>query len=111
MKIYNKKRVEMNTHTLTHTPACTHTHTYTHTLVLKVKKLGLTEIWTRIKEKKYLYLIRLTLMYCPLPTKLMIIYYVTPMIPIYTGFYLFPLSRAVNSNCLIFNLSEVEIHQ
>ena len=64
-------------------------------------------------------------MYSCLPTKLqrklskllkvaymiMILYYVTPMIPLYNCFYLFPLSRAVNSNHLIFDPSEVEIHQ
>ena len=64
-------------------------------------------------------------MYCCLPTELqrklskqlkvtyiiMIMYDVTPMIPLYNGFYLFPLSRAVNSNRLIFDPSEVEIHQ
>ena len=64
-------------------------------------------------------------MYCCLPTELqrklskqlkvtyisMIKYDVTPMIPPYNGFYLFPLSRAVNSNRLIFDPSEVEIHQ
>ena len=63
-------------------------------------------------------------MYCCLPTELqrklskllkvtyiiMIMYYVTPMIPLYNGFYLFPLSRAVNSNRLIFDPSEFEIH-
>ena len=38
-------------------------------------------------------------------------YYVTPMIPLYNGFYLFPLLRAVNSNRLIFDPSDVEIHQ
>ena len=38
-------------------------------------------------------------------------YYVTPMVPLYNGFYLFPLARAVNSNRLIFDPSEVEIHQ
>ena len=51
-------------------------------------------------------------MYCYLPTELqrkldkmlkvtyiiMIMYYVTSIIPLYKGFYLFPLSRAVNSN-------------
>ena len=42
---------------------------------------------------------------------IMIIYEVTPMKPLYNGFYLFPLSRAVNSNRLIFDPSEVEIHQ
>ena len=42
---------------------------------------------------------------------IMIIYYVTPMVPLYNGFYLFPLSRSVNSNRLIFDPSEVEIHQ
>ena len=41
----------------------------------------------------------------------MIMYDVTPMIPLYNGFYLFPLSRAVNSNLLIFDPSEVEIQQ
>ena len=59
----------------------------------------------------------------PLPTELqkklskmlkvtyliMIMYYVTPMIPLYNGFYLFPLSRAVNSNRLIFDPSEFKI--
>ena len=64
-------------------------------------------------------------MYCCLPTELqrklskqlkvtyiiMIMYDVTPMIPLYNGSYLFPLSRAVNSNRLIFDPSEVEIHQ
>ena len=39
----------------------------------------------------------------------MIMYYVTPMIPLYNGFYLFPLSRAVNSNRLIFDPSEFKI--
>ena len=126
MKTYNRKRGEMNTHARTYarTYARTHTHTHTHTLVLKVKK-GLTETRTRIKEKKYLYLIRLTLMYFCLPTELqrklskllkvtyiiMIMYYVTPMIPLYNGFYLFPLSRAVNSNRPIFDPSEFEIRQ
>ena len=38
-------------------------------------------------------------------------YYVTPIIPLDNGFYLFPLSRAVNSNRLIFDPSEVEFHQ
>ena len=42
---------------------------------------------------------------------IMIIYYVTSMIPLNNGFYLSPLSRAVNSNRLIFDPSEVEIHQ
>ena len=41
----------------------------------------------------------------------MIMYYVTPMIPPYNGFYLFLLSRPVDSNRLIFDPSEVEIHQ
>ena len=42
----------------------------------------------------------------------MIMYHVTHMIPLYmyNGFYLFPLSRAINSNRLIFDPSEVEIH-
>ena len=31
------------------------------------------------------------------------------MIPLYNGFYLFPLSRAVNSNSLIFDPSEFKI--
>ena len=31
------------------------------------------------------------------------------MIPLCNGFYLFPLSRAVNSNCLIFDPSEFKI--
>ena len=38
-------------------------------------------------------------------------YYETPTIPLYNGFYLFPLPLAVNSNRLIFDPSEVEIHQ
>ena len=38
----------------------------------------------------------------------MIMYHVKPMIPLYNGFYLFPLSRAVNLNRLIFDPSEVE---
>ena len=42
---------------------------------------------------------------------IMIMYYVTPLIPLYNGFYMFPLSRAINSNRLIFDPSEVEIHQ
>ena len=64
-------------------------------------------------------------MHCCLPTELhrklskmvkdayiiMKLYYITLMIPLYNGFYLFPLSRAINSNHLIFDLSEVEIHQ
>ena len=105
----------------THTYARSHTRTH---IFIKSKK-GLTETRTRIKEKNYLYFIRLTLMYCCLPTELqrklskmlkvtyiiMIMYYVTPMIPFYTGFCLFPLSHAVNSNRLIFDPSEVEIHQ
>ena len=33
----------------------------------------------------------------------------TPMIPICNGFYRFPLSRAVNSNSLIFDPPEVQI--
>ena len=41
----------------------------------------------------------------------MIMSYVTPMMLLYNGFYLFPLSRAVNSNRLIFDPSEAEIHQ
>ena len=41
----------------------------------------------------------------------MIMSYVTPMMLLYKGFYLFPLSRAVNSNRLIFDPSEAEIHQ
>ena len=41
----------------------------------------------------------------------MIMYYVTPKIPIYNCFYLFPLSRAINSSRLIFDPSEVETHQ
>ena len=43
----------------------------------------------------------------------MIMYYVTPMIHVslYNGFYLCPLSRAVNMDRLIFDPSEVEIHQ
>ena len=41
----------------------------------------------------------------------MIMYYVTHMIPLYNGFYLFPLTHAVNSNRLIFDPSEVEIYQ
>ena len=36
---------------------------------------------------------------------------VTPLRPLYNGFYLFPLSRAMNSNRQIFDPSEVEIHQ
>ena len=39
----------------------------------------------------------------------MIMYHVTRMLPLYNGFYLFPLSRAVNSNRLIFDPSEVKI--
>ena len=64
-------------------------------------------------------------MYCCLPTELqrklskmlkvtyiiMIIYYVMPMIPLYNGSYLFPLSRSVNLNRLIFDPSEVDTHQ
>ena len=42
---------------------------------------------------------------------IMIKYYVTPMIPLYNGFYLLPLSRAISWNRLIFDPSEVEIHQ
>ena len=38
-----------------------------------------------------------------------IMYYVTPMVALYNGFYLFLLSRAVNSNRLIFDPSEVKI--
>ena len=38
-------------------------------------------------------------------------YYVNTYIPLYNGFYLFPLSRAVNSNRLIFDPSEVKIDQ
>ena len=40
-----------------------------------------------------------------------ILYYVNTytMIPLYNGFYLFPLSRAVNSNSLIFDPSEFKI--
>ena len=65
-------------------------------------------------------------MYCCLHTELqrklsktlkvtyiiMIMYNATPscMIPLYNGFYLFPLPRAVNSNRLIFYPSKVEIH-
>ena len=56
MKIYIRKRAEM-------------TRTHTHTCI-KINKKGLTETRTRIKENKYLYLIRLTLLYCCLPTKL-----------------------------------------
>ena len=97
-----------------------HAHTY---IKCKIKKtLPILEL---ALKKKYLYLIRLTLMYCCLPTELqrklrkmlkvtytiMLIYFVTPMIPIYNGFYLLPLLRAVNSNRLIFDPSEVEIHQ
>ena len=62
-------------------------------------------------------------MHCCLPTELqrklsemmkvtniiMIMYYVTPLIPLYNGFYLFPLSRAINSNRLIFDPSEFKI--
>ena len=39
---------------------------------------------------------------------IMIMFDVTPMIPLYNGFYLFPLSRAVNSNRLIFDPSELK---
>ena len=99
------------------------TRTQAH-LYEKLKK-SLTENRTRMNEKKYLCLIRLTLMFCCLPTELqrklskmvkvtyitMILYYVTPMIPLYNVFYLFPLSHAINSNRLIFDPSEVEIHQ
>ena len=35
--------------------------------------------------------------------------YVNTYIPLYNGFYLFPLSRTVNSNRLIFDPSEFEI--
>ena len=98
-------------------------HTQAHTCI--ERKNGLTETRTRIKKKKYLYIIRLTLMYCCLPMELqrklskplkvtyiiMIMYDVSPMIQLYNGFYLFPLSHAVNSNRLIFDPSEVEIHQ
>ena len=48
IKIYNKKGAEMSTHARTH--ALTHAHT--QTFLLKVKKKGLTETRTRIKEKK-----------------------------------------------------------
>ena len=130
MQIYNRKRAELNTHaharthTRTHTHARTHgrthartvarrhahtharTRAHTHTLVLKVKKQGLTETRTRIKEKKYLLSKLLNVTYI-----MMIMYYVTPMMPLYNGFYLFPLSRAVNLNRLIFDPSEVEFHQ
>ena len=41
----------------------------------------------------------------------MIMSYVTPMMLLYNGFYLFLLSHAVNSNRLIFDPSEAEIHQ
>ena len=65
--------------------------THVHLPVFKKVKIGLTETLTRIKENKYLYLIKLTLMYCFLPTELqrklrnmlkvtyiiMIMYYVT----------------------------------
>ena len=37
------------------------------------------------------------------------IIHLTPMIPLCNGFYLFPLSRAVNSNSLIFDPSEFKI--
>ena len=40
----------------------------------------------------------------------MIMYYVTPMTQLSNGFYLFPLSRAANSNRLIFDQSEIEFH-
>ena len=61
MKKYNRKIVKMNTHAR----ACT------HTLILKVtKRRGVTETRTRIKEKKYLYHMNLTLMYCVLLTEL-----------------------------------------
>ena len=99
----------------------TRTQVRTHTNI-KSKK-GLLEL--ALMKKKYLCLIRLTLMHCCLPTELqrklskmvkvtyimLIMYYVTPMIPLYNGFYLFPLSRAINSNRLIFDPSEVKIHQ
>ena len=76
-------------------------------------------------KEKYLGLVRLASMHCCLPTELqrklskmvkvtyiiMIMYYVTPLIPLYNGFNLFPLSCAINSNRLIFDPSEVEIHQ
>ena len=41
----------------------------------------------------------------------MIMDYVTPIIPPYNCFYLFLLSRPVDSNRLIFDPSEVEINQ
>ena len=111
MNKYNRKRAKMITHART-------------PFYMKSKK-GLTETRIRLKEKKYLYLTRLTFMFCYLPTELqrklskmlkftgiiMILYYVTPMISHYNGFYLFPLSRAVNSNLLIFDPSGVKIHQ
>ena len=34
---------------------------------------------------------------------IMTMYYLTPMIPLYNGFYLFPLSCAINLNRLIFD--------
>ena len=99
----------------------TRMHAHTNTNYIKSKK-GLTETRTRIKEKRFTY----TLLYC-LPTELqrklsimlkvtfitMILYYVTPMMHVllYNSFDLFPLSRAVNSHRLIFDPSEVEIHQ
>ena len=43
--------------------------------------------------------------------KIMILYYVTHMVLLYNGFYLFPLSRAANSKSLIFDPSEVKIHK
>ena len=42
---------------------------------------------------------------------IMIMYYATPMTPLYNATYLFPLSRAVNSNRLLFDPSKVEIDQ
>ena len=58
MKKYNRKRAKINTYT----HACTYTHTYFKS---KIKKKGLTETRTCIKEKKYLYLIRLNVAYLP----------------------------------------------
>ena len=72
------------------------TRTHAHTLILKVKKKDLIKARTRINEKNTYAL--LILMHCCLPTELhrklskmvkvtyiiMVMYYVTPMIPLYT---------------------------
>ena len=96
--------------------------THTHTYILKLKKAWprlelalmkkiLMPYYTNINALLLTELQRKLIKMLKVTYIIMIMYYVMPMIPLYNGFYLFPLSCAINLNYLIFDPSEVEIHQ